>query len=73
MDGDSGVTVGAAVFLGGSHVRKRDRQACAPKHDERDEVVNVAKAVACAYAEFDLVVYGLDAGVGQAVADSCQQ
>jgi hypothetical protein len=56
MDGFYMVAVGAALFSGGEHMRQRDRQARAPKHDKRDEVVDVAKAVAGADTELDLLL-----------------
>jgi hypothetical protein len=39
-------------------------------HDERYEVVDVAKAITETHAEFDLAVYGFYAGVKQVVTDS---
>jgi hypothetical protein len=53
MGGFYMVTVGAALFSGGNHMWQRDWQTCAPKHDKRDEVVDVAKAVAGADTELN--------------------
>jgi hypothetical protein len=62
----------AVVFSGSDHMQKRDWQTRAPKHDKRNEVVDVGKAVAGADTELNLVVRSFDAGIGKAVANSRQ-